>query len=295
MSHWAAGEWVQDGVLERDLHVHQRPVHSAMDGGERHRLSRAEALDHAPVLGLGQLRLDVELGHAEQLFFRVPELADRSLVDVRELQGVAVEDEHGVRRRIEEALDGTGPGFEGHPLGDVPDRRHDERVPPDHHRAQADLDRELRPVLAAPVQDEAGAHRPGPGLGAEALAVAHVGLSDPGGDEAFDRGADQLLRRVAEELLHPLVGEDERPVLVHHDQAVRCDVDEGRGEQPSEVPDTVLGRSGCDPAGALRTGAEWRRYGTQRGRLVAHGQPLAPAVPAPTERLGSAAIMWRVT
>ncbi len=140
----------------------------------------------------------------------------------------------------------------GHPRADIADDADDQEIALGAHRAEADLDRELAAVLAAPIQLEPHAHRPGTRRGGIGRAVVDMYLAEPFGQQDLKRRAEELVPRVPEALLGLTVDEHDTAGAVDDDDRVRS-----RFEQPLEPG---LGRLGIDGLAVL----SW----VHRGSLV---------------------------
>ncbi len=112
------------------------------------------------------------------------------------------------------------------PLADVADGARDQGAVVGLERAQADLDRELRAVLAAAVQLEPGSHRPHSRVREEAAPMGPVTAALPIGHQQLDALTDELGTWVAEETLGLNVDQLDRAVGVDDHHRVR-----GRLEQ----------------------------------------------------------------
>ena len=106
------------------------------------------------------------------------------------------------------------------PLGDVDDRRQDERPLGGPDRVQPDLHRELGPVLAPPEQLPARAHRAARRRVEELVAQGGVSVSRRWRHQDLHRLAEQLVRLVTEEGLRLVVGQGDPAVPSHHDHPV---------------------------------------------------------------------------
>ena len=134
-----------------------------------------------------------------------------------------------------DADDGVRSGFQQAPklglrpltLADVADGSRDQDPRARVHRVEADLGRELRPVLAAGGQLHPGAHRARSWVLEIASTVGGVDGPYPVGDQDLQRLAEQLLPPVTEELFRLGVHQDDHPVRVNAHDGVR-----GQLEQP---------------------------------------------------------------
>ena len=121
---------------------------------------------------------------------------------------------------------------------DVDDRGEHLRAVGGRDRREADLHGELGAVPAPPGQVEADAHRPGDGMGYEAVAMGDVAVGDALGKEQLDGLADELVAGIPERGLDLGVGVGDVGGRVHsHDRVGR------RLEHGAETP-RVIGRSG---------------------------------------------------
>ena len=118
-------------------------------------------------------------------------------------------------------------------IGDVPDRRRDEDPFLGLDGAQADLHRDLAPILFPGRELEAGGHGPGPGVGEIRRPVAGVGDPALVGHEDLDRRPEQLVAQVPEEPLGLRVDEA--------DHALPVDADDRVGGRLQQAPELGLG------------------------------------------------------
>ncbi len=107
------------------------------------------------------------------------------------------------------------------PLRDVADGAGHQDALVGRQRAEADLDGELRPVLAQPVEVQALSHRPRMRVGEVVVAVRGVRVAQVRRHEDVDLAADQLFPAVAEDRLDLCVDEHDLRVLVHDHHRVR--------------------------------------------------------------------------
>jgi predicted amidohydrolase len=96
----------------------------------------------------------------------------------------------------------------------VPDHGEGEQTCGRRHRAQADLDRECRPVLAQADEARPGPHRPGRRCLSVSSAVTAVCCPQAGRDEGFHCAADQFARLIAEHIVHRPVDQGERARVI---------------------------------------------------------------------------------
>ena len=114
-------------------------------------------------------------------------------------------------------------------LRDVADLRGGEDSLLSLERAEADLDGELRPILADRPEVEARAHRARPWVPEESATVPAVLVVEALWDQRVDATSRQLLGRVSEQAFGLGVGEHDLSVVVHdHHRAAR------RSEQAPE-------------------------------------------------------------
>src|SRR5579875_242078 len=111
-------------------------------------------------------------------------------------------------------------------LGDVGDRRQDERPLIAYDRIEADLDRDLGPILSYPVEVAPGAHRARDGGLRENVAQAYMPVAEALGDQQLDRSAEQLRARITEQLLGLHVHVDDLACVVHHHHRIRRGFDD---------------------------------------------------------------------
>ena len=161
---------------------------------------------------LGHQQLD---GLAQQLVAAPAEQLDRLRVDEDDVP-LAVDDDHGVRRGLQQVLELLVRTLA---VGDVADGTHHHGALFGVDRAQADLDRKLSTILAQAVQLQPGAHGSGARLSEKPAAVAQVGAAVAVGQQHLHRLPQQFGTGVAK---HPLglgVDEHDAPGHVdHHDR-----------------------------------------------------------------------------
>src|SRR5438445_371064 len=104
--------------------------------------------------------------------------------------------------------------FEPSAIRNVADRAGDQHPLFGFQRAQADLDRDLRAVLAESKELEACPHRPYARIREEPRPMAVVAPAEPLGHEDLDRASKQLLTLVAEEPFGLRVHEDDLPLAI---------------------------------------------------------------------------------
>ena len=109
----------------------------------------------------------------------------------------------------------------GSPLADVADNGDHELVAVGEHGAEADLDRELTPVLPHAVQVETRAHLSRPRVDGIAAAMLDVAPAEPLGNEQVDALADELTRLVSEQLRRPPVYERDCALRVDEENRIR--------------------------------------------------------------------------
>jgi hypothetical protein len=138
-------------------------------------------------------------------------------------------------------------------LADVPHRRHNQYPGFALEGTEADLDRELRPVLATSEEGKADAHGSDVGIGHERSPVL-VGGPEPLRDQQLHRLADQFLSLVTKETNGLGVDQHDPALLVNDDHRI--------GSRLQEVLEEALGirqgpfgpgQDGASPA-AIRTG-----------------------------------------
>jgi hypothetical protein len=112
-------------------------------------------------------------------------------------------------------------------------------------RAEADLDRELTPVLPQPVQVDPGPHRPDPRRPEEVLAEARVVAPESLRHKDLDQLSEQFVPGVPEQPLSQRVDQDDFAGLVDDHHGVRR-----RFQQPPEL------RLGLFPLGDVADGAD---------------------------------------
>ena len=111
--------------------------------------------------------------------------------------------------------------------GDVADGADHKSAPGRLQGTEADLDGDLRPVLAPRVELEVRAHGPGAWRRRVGGPVPHVAAVEPLGQQQLDRPAKQLIARVAEQLLGLSVDADDAPLPVHDHGGIGGGVQEG--------------------------------------------------------------------
>ena len=136
---------------------------------------------------------------------------------------------------------------------DVADGARDHRLRAVLDRAEADLYRKLRTVLAHAEQLEIGAHRPHARILGELPAVLDVGIHQATGDERLHGLTDQLLGPIAKELYGLRVHEHDAAVRIYHHHGIGS----GLQEAPERLfgvfgHEGVVGHSPPFPAGAPR-------------------------------------------
>ena len=92
-------------------------------------------------------------------------------------------------------------------------------------RIQADFDGNLGSVLPQAEQLAADAHRAGLGILEEHRAKAGMPLPEALGHQHLDRAPQEFLARIAEEPLDLAIDQDDRAVLVDHQEAARRRLD----------------------------------------------------------------------
>ena len=132
------------------------------------------------------------------------------------------------RRQLEAVL--VGPLA----FGDVADGARHQHAAFGRERAEADLDRNLAPVLAATEELDLGPHGPGPGLRKIATAMGRVSRAEALRDQHLDRQPQQLGARVAKQELSLAVDDDDLPAAVDDDDGV------GRGLQQATEGDHLV-------------------------------------------------------
>jgi len=172
----------------------------------------------APVVGvpgaeaLGHQQLD---GLPQQLVAAPAEQFDRLGVD-KDDAPLAVDDDHGVRRGLQQVLELLVGALA---VGDVADGAHHHGALFGVDGAQADLDRKLATILAQAMQLQPRPHGAGAWLAKKAAAVAQVGAAVAVGQQHLHRLPQQFGTGVAK---HPLglgVDEHDAPGHVdHHDR-----------------------------------------------------------------------------
>ena len=210
------------------------------------------------------------------------------MVHVAEPQRVRREHEHTVVRRVDRRPDQVGVRVDSDAIGDVADGGDDGGAMFVRHRAEADLDRELRPVATAPGELEAGAHEPDLRLDPIAGPVGGMDLTEPIGQQLFDLAAEQLFAAVAEHRFELTVDDEDHAVLVSHHHPVG-----GRLDHP---PDPRL-RQICERREPIIT-TLGKLVGRGLGKvLLNHGTSLrhreAKALP-PIERVTNTAVAQTV-
>ena len=117
-------------------------------------------------------------------------------------------------------------------LGDVSDGAQDEHPLLHLQRPEADLRRELAPVLAEPIDLDAGPHRSNPGRSAIAGNVPVVLAAETVRYDHLDRSAEQFLPGIAEQAFHLGIDHEDLALPIGDNDAV------GRGFQ--EPPEQSL-------------------------------------------------------
>ena len=168
------------------------------------RVTGAEALGHQQLDGL-----------AQQLVAAPAEQFHRLRVDEDDVP-LAVDDDHGVRRGLQQVLELLVGALA---VGDVADGTHHHGALFGVDGAQADLDRKLSTILAQAMQLQPRPHGAGARLAKKAAAVAQVGAAVAVGQQHLHRLPQQFSTGVAK---HPLglgVDEHDAPGHVdHHDR-----------------------------------------------------------------------------
>ncbi len=155
---------------------------------------------------------------------RVAEQLFRLGVDQHDL-AVAVDDHHGVRRRLQES---TKLGFDPFALGDVANGGRHQHALRRLDGAEADFSRKLGPVLAYTKKIDTRTHRAQAWPGEIPSAMGWVLLPVAGRNQHFHRLAHQLGPLVTEQSLCLPVDEQDAAVLADDDHRVGRSFEEGR-------------------------------------------------------------------
>jgi hypothetical protein len=129
-----------------------------------------------------------------------------------------IDDDDGVGCRLQQATELL---FCLLSVADVADRAHHESARFGLDRAQADFDRKFGAVLAQTEQLDVAPHGAGTGEVEVLGAVADVGIAGAMGQQDLDRLPCEFATLVTEKPFGLDVGEDDSPLLVHHDDTVR--------------------------------------------------------------------------
>ena len=253
---------------DRDRHVHLLPVAAAPPGvaGDV-AVALGGLLEELLERGRGMLGDEARDVRPCDLFERVAEQPLGGGIPARDaaLEGGG---DDGVERRSHDGGELGLRGSGGPLLGDVAHRRDDELIPCARDRGEADVDGELRAVLAAAAQREPSTHEPALRRRGEPLPVPSVAPADPLGYQGLDRLPRERSRQVAEERLCLLVGRD--------DGAVRVDRHGRVGHERQERAEQLAGDRPLDTA-RTRPGYVGKAWSAE----VGHGRPGPGAVLAP--------------
>jgi len=137
---------------------------------------------------------------------------------------VPLDDDHGVRRRLEERTEHRlGPP----PFCDVTDCGGKQKPPSGAERRQTDVDGELVPIRPRAEQFKSRTHRPGSGFGRVATTVTDMDFAKSLRQQNLDRLADQVFPGVAEHHLGLAVDQDHPAVRVDDHNGIRGELQKG--------------------------------------------------------------------